>query len=74
DTCLDRTSQGWYLCGDILKTQILNHRIPITDEVYAVVQAVVDEVKEKVQMTTIPIIYCLSGLMEKEKAVALKDI
>ncbi|EGD50614.1 integrase family protein [Thermoanaerobacter ethanolicus JW 200] len=47
DTCLDRTSQGWYLCGDILKTQILNHRIPITDEVYAVVQAVVDEVKEK---------------------------
>lgn len=47
DTCLDRTSQGWYLCGDIPKTQVLNHRIPITDEVYAVVKAVVDEVKEK---------------------------
>jgi len=47
DNCLDRTAQGWWLCGDILKTQVLNHRVPITDEVAAVVQAVVDEVKEK---------------------------
>lgn len=47
NTCLDRTSQGWYLCGDIPKTLVLNHRIPITDEVHAVVQAVIDEVKEK---------------------------
>jgi site-specific recombinase XerD len=22
DTCLDKTEQGWYLCGDIQKTQI----------------------------------------------------
>ena len=47
DNCLDRTSQGWYLCGDIPKTLVLNHRVPITDEVYAVVQSVVDGVKEK---------------------------
>lgn len=47
DTCLDRTTQGWYLCGDIPKVQVLNHRVPITDEVYAVVQSVVDEVKNK---------------------------
>lgn len=47
DNCLDRTAQGWWLCGDIPKTQVLNHRVPITDEVAAVVQAVVDEVKEK---------------------------
>ncbi|WP_339279003.1 tyrosine-type recombinase/integrase [Paenibacillus sp. FSL W8-1187] len=47
DTCLDRTSQGWYLCGDIPKTQVINHRVPITDEVYAVVKAVVEEVKVK---------------------------
>lgn len=46
DTCLDRTSQGWWLCGDIVKTQVLNHRVPITDEVAAVIQAVVDETKE----------------------------
>lgn len=47
DTCLDRTPQGWYLCGDIPKTQVLNHRVPITDEVHSIVQAVVDEVNEK---------------------------
>jgi len=47
DRCLDRTAQGWWLCGDILKTQVLNHRVPITDEVATVVRAVVDEVKEK---------------------------
>jgi len=47
DNCLDRTAQGWWLCGDILKTQVLNHRVPITDEVAAVVQAVVDDIKEK---------------------------
>ena len=37
DKCLDRTSQGWYLRGDILKTQVLNHRVPITDEVAVIV-------------------------------------
>jgi hypothetical protein len=47
DNCLERTVQGWWLCGDIPKTQVLNHRVPITDEVAAVVQAVVDKVREK---------------------------
>lgn len=47
NTCLDRTSQGWYLSGDIPKTQVLNHHVPITDEVAAVVQAVAEEVKDK---------------------------
>jgi len=47
DNCLDRTTQGWWLCGDIPKTQVLNHRVPITDEVAAVIQAVVNEIKEK---------------------------
>ena len=31
--------------GDIKKTQVLNHRVPITDEVAAVVQAVIECVK-----------------------------
>lgn len=47
DKCLDRTGQGWYLCGDIPKTQVLNHRVPITNDVAAVVQAAVEEVKDK---------------------------
>jgi integrase len=47
NTCLIRTDLGWYLCGDINKTRVLNHRIPITNEVAAVVQAVVEETKGK---------------------------
>lgn len=45
--CLDQTNQGWYLCGDIPKTQVLNHRVPITDEVATVVRSVVEEIREK---------------------------
>lgn len=47
DICLERTSQGWWLCGDIPKTQVLNHRVPITDEVATIVKAVIEDVKEK---------------------------
>jgi integrase len=47
DNCLERTAQGWWLFGDIPKTHVLNHHVPITDEVAAVIQAVIDEVKEK---------------------------
>ena len=47
DKCLKRTEQGWWLCGDIPKTNTSNHQIPITDEIAAVVQAVIEEVKEK---------------------------
>ena len=47
DTCLDRTSQGWWLCGDISKTKVLNHRVPITDEIAALVEALRDEVMSK---------------------------
>jgi integrase len=47
DTCLDRNYQGWWLRGDIPKTNVLNHRVPITDEVAAVVQAVIERVTEK---------------------------
>jgi len=45
DNCLERTNQGWYIVGDIKKTQVLNHRVPITDEVATVVQTVIQSVK-----------------------------
>jgi hypothetical protein len=38
---LTQTAQGWYLCGDIPKTQVLNHRVPITDEVAMIIQSVI---------------------------------
>lgn len=45
DSCLERTVQGWYLCGDIKKTQVLNHRVPITDEVALIVQALLGTIE-----------------------------
>ena len=47
DKCIERTAQGWYLCGDIQKTQVLNHRIPITNEVQEVVSAAIQEALQK---------------------------
>ncbi|MHB8065476.1 MAG: tyrosine-type recombinase/integrase [Ruminiclostridium sp.] len=45
DTCLESTAQGWYLCGDILKTQVLNHRVPITDEIASFLNSIVETIK-----------------------------
>ena len=47
ETCLERTSSGWWLCGDILKTQVLNHRVPISDEIATLVATQRTLVKEK---------------------------
>jgi integrase len=47
DTCLEYTAQGWYLRGDIPKVRVMNHRIPITDEVKSVVETVAEIAKSK---------------------------
>lgn len=44
DKCLDATKQGWYLIFDITKTQVMNHRIPITEEMALIV-------KEQIKVT-----------------------
>ena len=38
DTCLEQTERGWFLCGDIQKTKVLGHKVPITDEVALLIQ------------------------------------
>jgi Phage integrase family len=47
DNCLEQTPQGWYLWGDIRKTQVMNHRVPITKELAEVVEAVVKVTKDQ---------------------------
>ena len=47
DNCLEQTAQGWYLCGDIKKTQVMNHRVPITKEVAEVMEAVIKVIKNQ---------------------------
>jgi len=39
DTCLERSERGWYLCGDIQKTNTFGHKVPITNEVASLIQA-----------------------------------
>lgn len=39
DNCLIKTNNQWYLRGDIQKTQIQDHTIPISEEVALIVQA-----------------------------------
>jgi len=48
DTCLEHTPSGWWLCGDILKTEVMNHKVPLSDEIAIIVQAQCDVVREKV--------------------------
>ena len=47
DSCLECTERGWYLVGDIHKTQVLGHKVPITEEVAAVIQAQVAVAKQR---------------------------
>ena len=69
DTCLERTAQGWWLCGDIPKTQVLNHRVPITDEVATIMQALVEDVKEKSTPDNNPQKYVFVRLDGKRKGL-----
>lgn len=40
-------NNGWYLQGDIPKTSVKNHRVPIENEIAKIVQAVVENIKMK---------------------------
>ncbi|MEN8908309.1 MAG: tyrosine-type recombinase/integrase [Clostridiales bacterium] len=45
DKCLNITKQGWYLCVDIEKTQVLNHKLPITNEIAILVKSLIENIK-----------------------------
>jgi site-specific recombinase XerD len=45
-TCLEQEDEKFWLVGDIQKTRLLGHRIPITKEVAAVVLAQIEWVKQ----------------------------
>lgn len=46
ETCLERTEKGGWICGDIAKTKVLGHKVPITAEVALVVETLRAWVKE----------------------------
>ena len=47
EMCLEQTDKGWWICGDIHKTQVLEHRVPITKEVAEVVMTQQAWVRQK---------------------------
>ncbi len=46
DTCLEQEAEKFWLVGDIMKTGVLGHKIPITKEVASVVLAQIEWVKQ----------------------------
>ncbi len=45
DNCLSKTKNGYFLSGDIQKTQVLEHKIPISDEIVAIVKDCIESTK-----------------------------
>ncbi len=72
DTCLERTASGWWLCGDITKTNILNHKVPISDEIATLVSAQQLLVKEKHTDETNPLHYLFPSETKKRKGLPLQ--
>jgi integrase len=67
DTCVERTSSGWWLCGDIQKTQVLNHKVPISEEIAALVSAQCALVKDTVPQSENPYHYLFPASTEKRR-------
>ena len=71
DTCLDHSPSGWWLCGDIRKTNVLNHKVPITDEVAALVTTQRQYVEEHVPPERNPHRYLFPAQTEDRTGLAL---
>ena len=67
DTCLERTPSGWWLGGDILKTEVMNHKVPLSDEIAIIVQAQCDLVREKVSEENNPEKYLFPSTQKRRK-------
>lgn len=44
--CLELVNRGWYIITDISKTKVINHRIPITEEVALIIKEQIEIAKE----------------------------
>ena len=73
DTCLERTPSGWWLCGDILKTEVMNHKVPLSDEIAAIVQAQCDLVREQVSKEDNPDRYLFPATTQSRRGRPLYE-
>jgi integrase len=67
DMCLERTSSGWWLCGDIVKTEVLNHKVPLSEEIAAIVAAQCELVKEAFSSDDNPDRYLFPSFQQRRK-------
>jgi integrase len=73
NTCLEHTSSGWWLCGDILKTEVMNHKVPLSDEIATIVQAQCDLVRERVSEEDNPEKYLFPSTQKRRKGRPVYD-
>lgn len=67
DTCLEQTSSGWWLCGDILKTEVMNHKVPLSDEIAAIIAAQQEFVKKNISEQDNPEKYLFLATWKQRK-------
>jgi Phage integrase family len=67
DTCLEHTNNGWWLRGEIQTTDILNHKVPISDEIAALVTAQCLQIKETVSGEDNPHRYLFPATTQQRK-------
>lgn len=65
--CLITTINGYYLQGDIPKTEVKQHRVPIDREVAAIIQTVIGQTKEKSNQDNNPYKYLFVRMKGKRK-------
>ncbi|GHO88192.1 tyrosine-type recombinase/integrase [Dictyobacter formicarum] len=70
DTCLEHSPSGWWLCGDIRKTNVLNHRVPISDEIAALVTTQQKYVEEHIPPERNPRKYLFPAQKEDRTGLA----
>lgn len=73
DKCLQKTNSGWYLVGDIKKTRVIEHRVPITEEVAQIVRAVIEDVKQKSNEDNNPEKYLFPVLSGRRKGQTISS-
>ena len=73
DTCLERSSSGWWLRGDILKTNVINHKVPISEEVAAIVSAQCELIKNTFSEQDNPQRYLFPSTQERRKGRPIYD-
>jgi integrase len=74
DTCLEHTSSGFWLCGDIMKTEVLNHKVPVSDEIATLITAQCALVKEHYSEEDNPHRYLFPAITQKRRGRPLHDI